>query len=221
MKICLRNRKRSFIFQELGEIKTKIAQDRETRELETEQRTSLYRQVEGIEKKIERIRQDSVAISKRNFVKMTQIAYDNLNPFCAKTLLQECADEAIVVNPPAYPLSEKEMDAVYALPFSRKAHPSYTEPIPAADIVSSTVQTHRGCFGGCTFCAITAHQGKFIQSRSEDAILDEIKKLVDSVGGNCVISDLNAPTANMYRLGGKDSDLCVKCKKISFCLDNS
>ncbi len=201
--------------QELEEIKTKIAQDRETRELETEQRTSLYRQVEGIEKKIERIRQDSVAISKRNFVKMTQIAYDNLNPFCAKTLLQECADEAIVVNPPAYPLSEKEMDAVYALPFSRKAHPSYTEPIPAADIVSSTVQTHRGCFGGCTFCAITAHQGKFIQSRSEDAILDEIKKLVDSVGGNCVISDLNAPTANMYRLGGKDSDLCVKCKKIS------
>ena len=201
--------------QELDDIKHRIAQDRETHELDSELRTSLYRQTEGIEKKIERIRQESVSISKRNFLKMTQIAYDNLNPFCAKTLLQECADEAIVVNPPAYPLTEKEMDAVYALPFTRKAHPSYDEPIPAANVVSSTVQTHRGCFGGCTFCAITAHQGKFIQNRSEEAILDEIKKLVESIGGNCTISDLNAPTANMYRLGGKNTDLCVKCKKIS------
>ena len=201
--------------QELEEIKAQIAQDRETHELDSEQRTSLYRQTEGIEKKIERVRQESFSISKRNFVKMTQTAYDNLNPFCAKTLLQECADEAIVVNPPAYPLTEKEMDAVYALPFTRKAHPSYDEPIPAAGVVSSTVQTHRGCFGGCTFCAITAHQGKFIQNRSEEAILDEIKKLVESIGGNCTISDLNAPTANMYRLGGKNTDLCVKCKKIS------
>ncbi len=201
--------------QELEDIKNRIAHDRETHDLDAELRTSLYRQTEGIEKKIERIRQESVSISKRNFLKMTQIAFDNLNPFCAKTLLQECADEAIVVNPPAYPLTEKEMDAVYALPFTRKAHPSYNEPIPAVNVVSTTVQTHRGCFGGCTFCAITAHQGKFIQSRSEEAILDEIKKLVESIGGNCTISDLNAPTANMYRLGGKNTDICVKCRKIS------
>ena len=201
--------------KELEEIKGEIARDRETHELEAELRTSLYRQVEGIEKKIERIRQENVRESKQNFVKMTQLAYENLNPYCAKTLLQECGDEAIVVNPPSYPLTEREMDAVYALPFTRKAHPSYNEPIPAVEVVSSTVQTHRGCFGGCTFCAITAHQGKFIQNRSEEAILDEIKKLVEEIGGMCTISDLNAPTANMYRLGGKNKDLCMKCKKIS------
>ncbi|MBQ9371875.1 MAG: DUF3362 domain-containing protein [Thermoguttaceae bacterium] len=153
--------------------------------------------------------------SKEQFVKMTQIAYANLNPYCAKTLLQECGEEAIVVNPPAFPLSEEEMDAVYALPFTRRPHPSYTETIPAVEVVRSTVQTHRGCFGGCSFCAITAHQGKFIQSRSEDAILKEIRQLADANGGDYVVSDLNAPTANMYRLGGKNKDICKTCRRVS------
>lgn len=201
--------------REHEDIKRTLAEDRVTHELEADFRTSLYRQTEGIEKKIEKIRAENVRLAKMNFVKMTQIAYENLNPYCAKTLLQECGDEAVVINPPAYPLAEEEMNAVYALPFTRKAHPSYTEPIPAVDVVASTVQTHRGCFGGCTFCAITAHQGKFIQNRSEDAILDEIKKLVESVGGSCTISDMNAPTANMYRLGGKNTEVCHKCTKIS------
>lgn len=201
--------------KELGEIRDEIARDRETQDLDPSLRNSLLRQTEGIEKKIEKIRQENVNLSKRNFVEMTKIAYDNLNPYCAKTLLQECGEEAIVVNPPAYPLSEREMNAVYALPFTRKPHPFYKEPIPAADVVGTTVQTHRGCFGGCTFCAITAHQGKFIQNRSEDAIIEEIQKLVESIGGECTISDLNAPTANMYRLGGKNENLCVKCKKFS------
>ncbi len=201
--------------EELDEINKTLANDKKTHELDDQTRASLLRQTEGIERKIERIRVENVRLSKRNFVKMTQIAFENLNPYSAKTLLQECAEEAIVVNPPAYPLSEEEMDAVYALPFTRKAHPSYTEPIPAVEIVSSTVQTHRGCFGGCTFCAITAHQGKFIQNRSENAIVSEIKNLVESPDGNRVISDLNAPTANMYRLGGKNFEICKQCRKIS------
>ena len=153
--------------------------------------------------------------SKEMFVKMTQIAYANLNPYCAKTLLQEYGEEAIVLNPPAYPLTEEEMDAVYALPFTRKPHPSYTEPIPAVEVVRATVQTHRGCFGGCSFCAITAHQGKFIQSRSETAILSEIQQLASANGGDYVVSDLNAPTANMYRLGGKNRELCQSCRRVS------
>ncbi len=149
------------------------------------------------------------------FVEMTRIAYKNLNPYCAKSLVQEHGDEAIVVNPPAYPLSEKDMNDVYSLPFTRKAHPSYKETIPAVEVVRSSVQTHRGCFGGCSFCAITAHQGKFIQPRSEDAILGEIKQLAKESGGNYVVGDLNAPTANMYRLKGNNQEVCSRCERTS------
>ncbi|MDD3589395.1 MAG: YgiQ family radical SAM protein [Thermoguttaceae bacterium] len=149
------------------------------------------------------------------FVEMTKIAFDNINPYCAKTLVQEHGEEAIVVNPPSFPLSESDMDVLYALPFTRKAHPSYTEPIPAVEIVRSSIQTHRGCFGGCSFCAITAHQGKFIQSRSESAILSEIGDLAKNAGGNYVVSDLNAPTANMYQMRGKNQDVCKQCKRAS------
>ncbi len=154
-------------------------------------------------------------LAKLRFVTMTQVIFENLNPFRAKTLIQEHGDEAIVVNPPDFPLSEEDMDDVYALPFTRKAHPSYKEPVPAVEVVRSSVQTHRGCFGGCSFCAITAHQGKFIQSRSEDAIVAEIQRLSREAGGNYVVSDLNAPTANMYRLGGKKQQACHQCARIS------
>ncbi|MBR4751070.1 MAG: YgiQ family radical SAM protein [Thermoguttaceae bacterium] len=158
---------------------------------------------------------DEVRNARLLFVEMTKIAFENLNPFCAKSLVQEHGDEAIVVNPPAYPLSEKDMDDVYSLPFTRKAHPSYKEPIPAIEVVRSSVQTHRGCFGGCSFCAITAHQGKFIQPRSEEAILKEIRQLAKEAGGNYVVGDLNAPTANMYRLKGKNQEACKRCRRTS------
>ena len=153
--------------------------------------------------------------SRSFFVKMTKIVFANLNPYSAKTLVQEHGDEAVVVNPPSFPLSTEEMDAVYALPFTRKAHPSYTEPIPAVEIVRSSVLTHRGCFGGCSFCAIAAHQGKFIQSRSADSILTEIKTLADESNGSFTVGDLNAPTANMYAMGGNDEDICKKCARVS------
>lgn len=153
--------------------------------------------------------------AKLHFVKMTQLAFENLNPYRAKTLIQEHGEEAIVVNPPDFPLTEEDMDDVYSLPFTRKAHPSYTEPIPAVEVVKSSVLTHRGCFGGCSFCAITAHQGKIIQSRSEKAIVEEIRSLAKDAGGNYVVSDLNAPTANMYRLGGKNQEACKQCIRTS------
>ncbi|MCF0234506.1 MAG: DUF3362 domain-containing protein, partial [Thermoguttaceae bacterium] len=157
----------------------------------------------------------SIRNSKLFFTKMTRIAFANLNPYSAKTLVQEHGEEAIVVNPPAFPLSEAEMDAVYELPFTRKAHPSYTKPIPALEVVRTSVQIHRGCYGGCTFCAITAHQGKFIQSRSEGSIVREIQRLVRDAGGEVVINDLSAPTANMYKTGGKNTDVCKNCARTS------
>ena len=163
-----------------------------------------YEEVEGNDKD-----------SKRLFVKMTQLVHENLNPYNAKTLVQEFGEEAIVINPPDFPLSEFDINTVYALPFTRKAHPSYKEIIPAAEVVRTSIQTHRGCFGGCSFCAITAHQGKFVQSRSEDAIVKEVEKLASEEGGNYVVSDLNAPTANMYRMRGKKLEICKRCKKIS------
>ena len=152
---------------------------------------------------------------KLRFVKMTQLAYENLNPHRAKTLVQEHGDEAIVVNPPSFPLSTEEMDAVYDLPFTRKPHPSYDEPIPAVDVVRASVQSHRGCFGGCSFCAITAHQGKFIQNRSEASILKEIRTLAEEAGGDFVVADLSAPTANMRGMAGKDRALCERCIRSS------
>ncbi|MBP3532429.1 MAG: YgiQ family radical SAM protein [Thermoguttaceae bacterium] len=152
---------------------------------------------------------------KMRFVKMTQLAYENLNPYRAKTLVQEHGDEAIVVNPPSFPLSTEEMDAVYDLPYTRKPHPSYDEPIPAVDVVRASVQSHRGCFGGCSFCAITAHQGKFIQNRSEASILKEIRTLAEEAGGDFVVADLSAPTANMRGMAGKDRALCERCVRSS------
>ncbi|MBQ9873547.1 MAG: YgiQ family radical SAM protein [Thermoguttaceae bacterium] len=153
--------------------------------------------------------------SRQFFVEMTKIAFANLNPYCAKTLVQEHGEEAVVVNPPALPLSPEEMDAVYALPYTRKAHPSYDETIPASEVTRSSVVTHRGCYGGCSFCAIAAHQGKFVQCRSEDSIVSEIKSLVAESGGARVIDDLNAPTANMYGTGGKNKEICKKCSRVS------
>ena len=152
---------------------------------------------------------------KLRFVKMTQLAYENLNPYRAKTLVQEHGEEAIVVNPPSFPLSTEEMDAVYDLPYTREAHPSYAEPIPALDVVRASVQSHRGCFGGCSFCSITAHQGKFIQNRSETSILKEIRALAEAAGGDFVVADLSAPTANMRGMGGKNRDLCERCVRMS------
>lgn len=173
------------------------------------------REVRVLKDRFEKETKKKNKLAKLRFVKMTQVIFENLNPFCAKTLIQEHGDEAIVINPPDYPLSEEDINDVYALPFTRKAHPSYQETVPAAEVVRSSVQTHRGCFGGCSFCAITAHQGKFIQSRSEDAIVAEIRNLASESGGNYIVSDLNAPTANMYRLAGKKQQACRQCTRTS------
>ncbi len=123
--------------------------------------------------------------------------------------------QAVVVNPPALPLSESEMDRVYGLPYTRRPHPSYTEPIPAYEMIKDSVTLMRGCFGGCTFCSITAHQGRIIQSRSQESVLQEVRKLADDPEFAGVISDIGGPTANMYRMRCTRPEVEAKCKRLS------
>lgn len=117
-----------------------------------------------------------------------------------RMLAQVQQGRTVLVNPPAAPLSTRELDALYALPFARAAHPSYTEPVPALVPVRFSIVTHRGCFGGCTFCALGSHQGKLIQSRSQQSILSEIRGLTRHPDFRGTISDVGGPSANMYQI---------------------
>lgn len=132
------------------------------------------------------------------------------------TLIEPVGDGYVQINPMYNPATEQEMDSFWDLPFTKLPHPRYKgKRIPAYDMIKFSINTHRGCFGGCNFCTIAAHQGKFIQSRSEESIVKEARALcsLPDFAGN--ISDLGAPTANMYGMGGKDKTLCAKCRRQS------
>lgn len=127
-------------------------------------------------------------------------------------LIEPVGDGYVQVNPPYPPATEQEMDSYWDLPFTKLPHPRYKgKRIPAYDMIKFSINTHRGCFGGCNFCTIAAHQGKFIQNRSEDSIIREIKELKNLPGFAGNISDVGAPTANMYGMHGKNPELCSKC----------
>jgi uncharacterized radical SAM protein YgiQ len=158
---------------------------------------------------------EAVKTDKRAFAEATRLIHSNTNPFNAATLVQFHDRQAVVQNPPALPLSQEEMDAVYGLPFTRRPHPSYTEPIPAHEMIKDSVTIMRGCFGGCTFCSITAHQGRIIQSRSEESILEEVNKLAADPEFKGNISDIGGPTANMYRMRCTRPEVEAKCKRLS------
>lgn len=132
------------------------------------------------------------------------------------TIVEPVGDGYIQINPPYPPATQEEMDSFWDLPFTKLPHPRYKDKrIPAYDMIKFSINTHRGCFGGCNFCTIAAHQGKFIQSRSEDSICREAKALNDLPGFAGNISDLGAPTANMYGMGGKDKEACAICRRKS------
>lgn len=137
------------------------------------------------------------------------------NPYCGRTLLQAHGDRLILCNPPALPLSTQELDAVYALPFTREPHPSYTEPIPAFEQIRTSLTSHRGCYGGCSFCAITYHQGKYIQSRSSVSVTAEVQLLAKKPWFRGTVSDLGGPTANMYGTGCGAPDGGQNCRRAS------
>jgi uncharacterized radical SAM protein YgiQ len=138
------------------------------------------------------------------------------NVVAARRLLESCGDVAVVVNPPYPVMSTAEIDAVYDLPFTRLPHPRYRgKTIPAYEMIKHSINIHRGCFGGCSFCTISAHQGKFIASRSKRSILDEVERVVNMPDFKGYISDLGGPAANMYRMEGRNPRACTLCKRAS------
>src|SRR5437763_4564395 len=176
-------------------------------------------QAQGLEtlgKKVEQVPSfEQVRDDKFAFAEATRVIHTNTNPFNAAALVQFHDRQAVVQNPPAFPLTQEEMDAVYDLPYTRRPHPGYTEPIPAYEMIKDSVTLMRGCFGGCTFCSITAHQGRIIQSRSEGSVLREVKKLAADPEFKGVISDIGGPTANMYRMRCTRPEVEAKCKRLS------
>jgi uncharacterized radical SAM protein YgiQ len=158
---------------------------------------------------------EAVAADKVAFAEMSRAFQFETNPGNARPLLQPHGVEAVYFNPPAWPLETKDMDELYDLPFARVPHFSYTEPIPAYETVKHSIVTMRGCFGGCTFCSITEHEGRVIQSRSAESILREVRALrrMDDFRGT--ITDLGGPTANMYQMKCKDDAIETACRRMS------
>ncbi len=160
----------------------------------------------------ERLKNDPVL-----YAHASRIMHAETNPGNARALIQQHGQRQVWVNPPPIPLTTQEMDAVFDLPYSRLPHPQYGGAhIPAFEMIQHSVNIMRGCFGGCTFCSITEHEGRIIQSRSEDSIIREIEAIRDSSPNfTGHISDLGGPTANMYRLACKSRTIEAACRKLS------
>lgn len=156
-----------------------------------------------------------VSCDKEAFCRAYKMIYRETNPFSSKTLVQVHDRRPVVVNPPSLPLTEKELDRLYDLGFSRSPHPRYKQPIPAFEMIKDSVTIMRGCFGGCSFCALSAHQGRIVQSRSADSIKKEIRQIANRKGFKGIISDLGGPTANMYGMGCNNHAAQKDCKKLS------
>ena len=155
--------------------------------------------------------------SKRAEAENYQIIERESNKIECATLVQRHGDRLVVVNPPEPPMTTEEIDASFDLPYMRLPHPKYKKrgPIPAFEMIRWSVNTHRGCFGGCSFCTISAHQGKQIASRSEESILNEVNLITQDPEFHGVLTDLGGPSANMWRMKGRNPELCRKCSRYS------
>jgi uncharacterized radical SAM protein YgiQ len=158
---------------------------------------------------------EEVSTDKRAFLEMSRAFQYETNPANGRPLVQPHGAQAVYFNPPAAPLDTEGMDALYDLPFVRRPHFRYSEPIPAFETVKHSLVTMRGCFGGCTFCSITEHEGRHISSRSAESILREVRALrrMDDFRG--VITDVGGPTANMYKMACKSEEIESKCRRLS------
>ncbi len=147
----------------------------------------------------------------------SRVMHVETNPGNARALVQRHGDRDVWFNSPPIPLTTKEMDAIYELPYQRRPHPAYRDQkIPAYEMIRFSIAIQRGCFGGCTFCSITEHEGRIIQNRSEDSVIREIETIRDTVPGfTGVISDLGGPTANMYRIACKSKEIESACRRPS------
>lgn len=158
---------------------------------------------------------EQVSSDKWAFAEATRMIHHETNPYNARTLVQFHDRQAVVQNPPRLPISDRAMDWIYALPYSRKPHPMYKEPIPAYEMIKDSISIMRGCFGGCTFCSITAHEGRIIQSRSPESVLTEIRKRAKDPDFKGVVSDIGGPTANMYRMQCTRPEVEARCRRQS------
>jgi len=154
---------------------------------------------------------------KKAYAKNFRFIEEESNRVSDVQFIQEAGGKTIIVNPPFPVMSEKEIDASFDLPYTRKPHPRYFKksPIPAYEMIKFSVNLHRGCFGGCSFCTISAHQGKQIASRSVNSILQEVEAITKMDDFKGYISDLGGPTANMYKMSGYDLSICNNCSKVS------
>ena len=154
--------------------------------------------------------------NKRYEAENFRIIEEESNKYTASRILEDVDNKTVVVNPPYPPMSQGELDMSFDLPYTRIPHPKYKgKRIPAYDMIKFSVNMHRGCFGGCAFCTISAHQGKFIVSRSKESILKEVKQIIDMPDFKGYISDLGGPSANMYGMHGRNIKACQKCKRPS------
>lgn len=155
--------------------------------------------------------------SKMKQAKNFRVVEEESNKVNGRRIIQAISENVgVVINPPYPPMKSEDLDATYRLPFTKLPHPKYKgKVIPAYDMIKFSVNIHRGCFGGCAFCAISAHQGKFIVSRSEESIINEVKDIMQHPEFKGYLTDLGGPSANMYRMQGNNLELCAKCKKYS------
>jgi uncharacterized radical SAM protein YgiQ len=158
---------------------------------------------------------EDVCHDKATFAEATRIIHNETNPYNAKRLVQWHGRQAVVANAPALPISQASMDAIYNLPYTRRPHPSYKEPIPAFEMIKDSVTIMRGCFGGCTFCSITTHQGRTIQSRSKESVLSEIERMAADPKFKGTVSDIGGPTANMYEMKCTRPEVEAVCRRQS------
>jgi uncharacterized radical SAM protein YgiQ len=160
---------------------------------------------------------EQVSSDPETYARASRVLHRESNPGNARPLVQKHGDRELWVTQPPHPLTTPEMDGVYELPYARRPHPSYGDAnIPAWEMIKTSVTIMRGCFGGCTFCSITEHEGRIIQNRSEDSVIREIEQIRDKTEGfTGYISDIGGPTANMYRMACKSSEIEKSCRRLS------
>ncbi|MDP6945714.1 MAG: YgiQ family radical SAM protein, partial [Myxococcota bacterium] len=152
---------------------------------------------------------------RRHLGRVTKLMYWESNPHCGRVMLQRHGGRVVVQNPPAPPLTTAEMDRLHELPFTHAAHPCYRAPIPALASIAGSVTVNRGCSGGCSFCALTIHQGKDVTSRSTESVLREVASLKDRPGFNGIVTDLGGPTANMFHMACNSAAANAICRRVS------
>jgi len=159
----------------------------------------------------------SCNFSKPNFAKHFMMIEEQTTKMNVTRIIEPNEKQSVIVNPPFPPANENETDFTFDLPYTYEPHPRYLkkEPIPAFEMIKNSITIHRGCFGSCSFCAIRAHQGKFISSRSEKSILQEIQNLSKREYFKGHVTDLGGPSANMYKMSGIDKKICANCKRVS------